>query len=54
MPSDLVEIIKRVGTFMLLVVISIVALMILVSIVDRHPRPRSGSGKNDEAGPRKR
>lgn len=41
MPSDFIELIKIVGSFAILVVSAIILLMIFVSVVDRHPRPKS-------------
>ena len=51
MPSEFIELVKVVGTFALLVITAIVLLMLLVSIVDRHPRPKSKPGKDEDAKP---
>ena len=53
MQSEFIELVKVVGTFALLVITGIVLLMLLVSIVDRHPRPKSGPRKDEDAKPRK-
>jgi hypothetical protein len=48
MPNEFIEIVKLVGTYALYVVTAIVLLMILVSIVDRHSRPKSGPKKDED------
>ena len=53
MQSEFIDLVKVVGTFMLLVITGIVLLMLLVSIVDRHPRPKSKPGKDQDAKPGK-
>ena len=49
MPSDFIEIVKFIGTFALLAVAVVVLFIILVSIIDRHPRKESGLRKDDDA-----
>jgi hypothetical protein len=53
MQYEFIEFVKIVGTFALLVITAIVLLMLLVSIVDRHPRPKSEPRKDEDANPRK-
>ena len=49
MPSDLIEFIKVVGTFAFYVITAIVLLMLLISLLDRHKRPKSEHMTNEEA-----
>lgn len=51
--SEFIKLVKVVGTFALPVIAAIVLLMLLIFIVDRHPRPKSEPGKNKDAKPRK-
>ena len=53
MPSDFNELIKVVGTFAFYVITAIVLIMLLVSLFDRHPGPKSEPKKNDEVNPKK-
>jgi hypothetical protein len=53
MQSKFVELVKVVGTFALLVITVIVLLMLFVSILDRHPRPKSTHRKDKDAKPGK-
>lgn len=53
MQSEFIELVKVVGTYALFVITAIVLLMLLVSIVDRHPRPKSKPGKDEDAKPSK-
>jgi len=53
MMSEFIDLIKVVGTFALLVIVAIVLLMLLVSIVDRYPRPKSEPRKDKDAKPKK-
>ena len=53
MPSEFIDLVKIVGTFALLVIGAIVLLMLLVSIVDRYPRPGSEHKKDKDSKPRK-
>jgi hypothetical protein len=48
MQSEFIKLVKIVGTFALCVITAIVLLMLLVSIVDRHPRPKSKPGKDED------
>ena len=49
MPSDLIEFIKVVGTFAFYVITAIVLLMLLISLLDRHKRPKSEHMTNEDA-----
>jgi hypothetical protein len=49
MQSEFIELVKVVGTFALYVVTAVVLLMLFVSILDRHPRPKSAPGKDKDA-----
>jgi len=49
MQSEFIKLVKVVGTFALCLITAIVLLMLLVSIVDRHPRPKSKPGKDENA-----
>jgi hypothetical protein len=49
MQSEFIKLIEVVGTFALCVITAIVLLMLLVSIVDRYPRPKSKPGKDEDA-----
>jgi hypothetical protein len=53
MQSKFIELVKVVGTFALLVITVVVLLMLFVSILDRHPRPKSKPGKDKDAKPGK-
>ena len=48
MPSDLIEFITVVGTFAFYVITAIVLLMLLVSLLDRHKRPKSEHITNED------
>jgi hypothetical protein len=48
MQSEFIELVKVVGTFAFFVIAGIVLLMLLVSIVDRHPRPKSEPNKDED------
>ena len=41
MQIDILKFLTYVGTFVLLVIVSIVAIMLIVSIIDRYPRNNS-------------
>lgn len=49
MPSEVVDVVKVFGTLALLVVPVIVLVIVVVSIVDRHPRPKSEPGNDEDA-----
>jgi hypothetical protein len=53
MPSEFIDLVKVVGTFALIVIVAVVLLMLLVSIVDRYPRPKSEHRKDKDAKPKK-
>ena len=53
MQSKFIEMVKVVGTFALGVITVVVLLMLFVSILDRHPRPKSKPGKDKDAKPGK-
>jgi hypothetical protein len=53
MQSKFIELVKVVGTFALYVTTAVVLLMLFVSILDRHPRPKSAPGKGKDSKPGK-
>jgi hypothetical protein len=53
MQYEFIELVKVVGTFAFLVITAAVLFMLLVSILDRHPRPKSKPGKDKDAKPGK-
>jgi hypothetical protein len=53
MQPELIDLVKVVGTFALLVITVVVLLMLFVSILDRHKRPKSTHRKDKDSKPGK-
>jgi len=48
MQSEFIELVKVIGTYAFFVIAAIVLLMLLVSLVDQHPRPKSKPNKDED------
>ena len=51
--SDFVGLVQVVGTFALLAIASLVTVIVLISIIDRHPRQKLGPERPKDSQPRK-